>query len=199
MTADLPEPVRPGDVRASHAERDAVVERLQEAAAEGRLDLHELDARLEQALIAKTHADLASLTGDLPPVVPVDPGRPLVLKGGLNGVSRIGRWQVPARIIAYGGLGGAKLDFTRTDCRLSAVEVEVHGQMAGVTVVIPDGWAAETGGVDPGLGGLKDLTTSDRLSGTPLIRLSGTGGPAGVVVRHPNRWERRKLRRNPPQ
>ena len=35
--------------------------------------------------------------------------------------------------------------------------------------------------------------------GTPLIRLSGSGGMAGVVIRHPNRWERRNLNSNPAQ
>src|SRR5690606_30766682 len=50
---------------------------------------------------------------------------------------------------------------------------------------------------DPGMGGLKDKTTPDRLPGTPLIKLIGGGGVAGVVIRHPTRWERRKLGSNP--
>lgn len=45
---------------------------------------------------------------------------------------------------------------------------------------------------------LRNKTTGGRLPKTPLIRVSGTGGPAGVVIRHPNQWERRKLERNPP-
>lgn len=73
--------------------------------------------------------------------------------------------------------------------------MEAHGQLAGVTIILPDSWAVETGGMDPGLGGLKDKTTPDRLPGAPLIRLIGTGGPAGVVVRHPNGRERRRLKR----
>ncbi|MGW6080497.1 hypothetical protein ACWF09_31255, partial [Streptomyces sp. NPDC055186] len=51
---------------------------------------------------------------------------------------------------------------------------------------------ADTSGMDPGVGGLRDKTTADRLPGTPLIRLTGAGGMAGVVIRHPNRRERRK-------
>jgi hypothetical protein len=53
--------------------------------------------------------------------------------------------------------------------------------------------------MDPGLGGLRDKTTGDRLPGTPLIRSQGTGGPAGVVVRNPNGRERRKLRGTRPR
>jgi hypothetical protein len=198
MSAESPEPGPPGELRASDSERDAVVERLRDAAAEGRINLAELDIRLEQALSAATHADLAPLTADLPPALQPDPGVTLILKGGLHGASRTGRWQVPARVVAHGGLGGVRLDFTRTGCRLPEVELEAHGEMAGVTIVIPDGWAAETGGMDPGLGGLRNKTTAGRLPNTPLIRVSGTGGPAGVVIRHPNGRERRKLESNPP-
>ncbi|MEU3948931.1 DUF1707 domain-containing protein [Streptomyces sp. NPDC029526] len=194
----LPPAVPPGGLRASHDDREAVVERLRDAAAEGRIGLDELDARLEQALTAKTYAELDVLTADLPqPPSPADQP-PLVLKGGLHGASRgPGSWDVPGHVIARGGLGGVKLDFTRVECRLPEVTVEAYGEAAGVTVVIPDGWAADTGALDPGIGGLKDTTTPDRLPGTPLIRLTGSGGMAGVVVRHPNRWERRKLNSNP--
>ncbi len=41
--------------------------------------------------------------------------------------------------------------------------------------------------------------TSDRLPGTPLIRLTGAGGMAGVVIRHLNHRERRKPHGNPHQ
>ncbi|MEV5592589.1 DUF1707 domain-containing protein [Streptomyces sp. NPDC052496] len=196
MTAKTPEPTSWGELRASHADREAVVERLGEAAAEGRIDLAELDERLEQALTAKTFADLAPLTADLPRAVSVtDPGEPLVLKGGFHGASRTGRWEVPAHITAHGGMGGVRLDFTRTECRLPEVEVEVHGEMAGVTVVIPEEWAADTAGIATGLGALRDRTTPERHPDTPLIRLSGSVGMAGVIVRHPNTRERRLLKR----
>ncbi|TDQ47244.1 uncharacterized protein DUF1707 [Actinorugispora endophytica] len=174
------------------------MEQLRDAAAEGRIDLDELDSRLEQALKSRTHAELAVLTADLPR--PDSPGDrpPLVLKGGVYGASLgPGRWEVPGRVIAHGGMGGAKIDFTRAECRLTEITVEAYGETAGVTVVIPDGWAADTSGTDPGIGGLRDKTTPDRLPGTPLIRLTGSGGMAGVTIRHPNRRERRKLDGNP--
>lgn len=195
-----PRPAPSGELRASHDDREAVVEQLRDAAAEGRIDLDELDSRLEQALKSRTHAELAVLTADLPKPQSPEPQPPLVLKGGMHGVSRgPGRWEVPGHVIAHGGLAGAKIDFSRAECRLTEVTVEAYGEAAGVTIIIPDGWAADTSGMDPGIGGLKDKTTPDRLAGTPLIRLTGTGGMAGVVIRHPNRWERRKLHGNPAQ
>ncbi|MEO3805354.1 DUF1707 domain-containing protein [Nonomuraea sp. B1E8] len=187
-----PAPFRPHQLRVSHDEREAVVERLNTAAAEGRIDFSELEARLDRALNAKTYADLAPLTADLPQEVPAEP---LVLKGGMNGAARTGRWRVPAQITVYGGMGNVKLDFTQTECRLPEIAIEAHGQMGGVTIIIPDGWVADTSEMDQGLGGFKDKTTSERLPGTPRIRLTGDGGAAGVVIRHPNSWERRVQRR----
>ncbi len=159
------------------------MEQLRDAAAEGRIDLDELDERLERALTAKTYAELDALTADLPrPPAPADLPS-LEVKGGLQGASRgPGRWDVPAHVIARGGLGGVKLDFSRAECRLPEVTVEAYGEAAGVTIVVPDGWAADTGALDPGIGGLKDTTTPDRLPGTPdprhrLGRHGGRGRP----------------------
>ncbi|MEU8668509.1 DUF1707 domain-containing protein [Streptomyces anulatus] len=190
-------------MRASHDDREAVVERLRDAAAEGRIDFDELDSRLELALTAKTHGELALVTADLPmpqsstgaaSASAAENPPPLVLKGGISGASRgPGRWEVPGRVVAHGGVGGVSLDFTRAECRLTEVVVEAYGETSGVTVVIPDGWVADIGGMDPGFGGLTDKTTSVRLPGTPLVRLTGAGGIGGVVIRHPNKRERRKL------
>jgi uncharacterized Tic20 family protein len=54
-------------LRVSHAEREPVVERLQQAYAEGRLDKSELDLRLHLAMTAVTHSDLAAVLYDLNP------------------------------------------------------------------------------------------------------------------------------------
>ncbi len=62
----------PGDelghvhLRASHADRERVVDVLKAAFVQGRLAKDEFDARLGQALASRTHAELASLTFDLP-------------------------------------------------------------------------------------------------------------------------------------
>jgi hypothetical protein len=199
---DSPLPAHPaptGELRASHHDRDAVVERLQDAAAEGRIDYDELDERLGRALTSKTHAELAALTADLPAQQVAERQLPpLVLKGGMSGATRgPGQWEAPAHVIAHGGVGGVKIDFSRVRSRLREIVVEAYGETSGVTVVIPDGWAADTAGMDPGIGGLKDRTTPDRLPGTPLIRLIGSSGIGGVDIRHPNRKERRKLDDNP--
>lgn len=54
-----------GHVRASHTDRERVVETLKAAFVQGRLTKEELDARTGHALAARTYADLAALTADL--------------------------------------------------------------------------------------------------------------------------------------
>ena len=55
-----------GYLRASRADREQVIDALKVAFVQGRLTKDELDARAGQALTARTYADLAALTADIP-------------------------------------------------------------------------------------------------------------------------------------
>ena len=55
-----------GHLRASHADRERVIEVLKDAFVQGRLTRHELDSRAGQALASRTYAELAALTADIP-------------------------------------------------------------------------------------------------------------------------------------
>ena len=55
-----------GRLRASHTDREQVVDLLKAAFVQGRLTQDELDGRIGQALAARTYAELAVLTADLP-------------------------------------------------------------------------------------------------------------------------------------
>ena len=54
------------ELRASHEDRDRVVELLRVSAGDGRLTAEELDERLELAMTARTYGELAKLVADLP-------------------------------------------------------------------------------------------------------------------------------------
>jgi hypothetical protein len=56
----------PGRVRASHADREQVIDVLKAAFVQGRLTKDELDTRATQAFGSRTYAELATLTADLP-------------------------------------------------------------------------------------------------------------------------------------
>lgn len=80
----------PGRLRASHAGRDRVIDGLKAAFVQGRLDQDELSHRVGQALAARTYADLAALTADLPagliaaqPPRPARPARKRVTRPGV--------------------------------------------------------------------------------------------------------------------
>jgi hypothetical protein len=55
-----------GHMRASHADREHVIDTLKAAFVQGRLTKDELDQRVGQALASKTYAELATLSADLP-------------------------------------------------------------------------------------------------------------------------------------
>jgi len=62
-------------VRASHADRERVIEELKAAFIQGRLEKDELDLRVGKVLASRTYADLNTLTADLPvrPAAPQPP------------------------------------------------------------------------------------------------------------------------------
>ena len=54
-----------GDLRASHADREQVIDRLKVAFVQGRLGKDEFDVRVGHVLASRTYADLAVLTADI--------------------------------------------------------------------------------------------------------------------------------------
>jgi hypothetical protein len=56
----------PGDLRASHADRERVIDTVKAAFARGQLTAGELDAWVGQALTARTYAELTAVTVGIP-------------------------------------------------------------------------------------------------------------------------------------
>ena len=76
------DPAVPGSdrLRAGHADREQVVEMLKDAFVHGQLTRDELGERTGRALVARTRADLAELTADIPPAhAGTGPARPPAL------------------------------------------------------------------------------------------------------------------------
>lgn len=74
----LPDGAGHGRLRASHADRDGVISTLKSAYVLGFVTKDEFDVRVGQALTARTYADLAVVTADLPAwlaAVQAPPGR----------------------------------------------------------------------------------------------------------------------------
>jgi hypothetical protein len=136
--------------RAGDRDREAAAERLRVAAGEGRIDLNELEERLERAFGAKTYRELDELLADLPT------GQSLSAE--LNGLpspdtlmldttetninlKQSGRWIVPQRIVAKCTRSLIRIDFTRASCEHREVVVEASCGTGWITLVVPHGWA----------------------------------------------------------
>ncbi|MFC9628321.1 MULTISPECIES: DUF1707 SHOCT-like domain-containing protein [Streptomyces] len=116
-SADTAGRVSAQDMRASHADRDQVLEIIREAGAEGRLTPEELDERVTAALAARTLRDLAALTRDLPEqprrTEPRVQAKDLVrIEKRIGSAEWIGTWVVPRRMEIKLTVGNARLDFT---------------------------------------------------------------------------------------
>jgi hypothetical protein len=55
-----------GRLRASHADREQVIDTLKTTFVQGRLTKDEFDARIGQTLASRTYAELAAVTADIP-------------------------------------------------------------------------------------------------------------------------------------
>jgi hypothetical protein len=141
--AGLPAIAAGEGLRASHADRDQVVEVLRVAAGDGRLSSEELDDRIERALTARTYAELAALTADLPAtaggaLIPPRAGEVAPTPKDLarihvrgSSVRRDGRWVVPNELDIRVRGGSVTLDFTEAVITqpLLRVTAEVRGGM----------------------------------------------------------------------
>ena len=120
------------DLRASHADRDRVVDALRIAAGDGRLSAEELDARLESALSARTLGELAGLTADLPIAPAAKDNDVLVVEQHGGRYVREGRWPVPARIELRTQLCRVTFDFTHAVITSDVLRIDtdmVHGRL----------------------------------------------------------------------
>jgi Domain of unknown function (DUF1707) len=95
-----------GRLRASHADREQVIDTLKTAFADGRLDKDELDARVGRTLAARTYAELATATVGVPAASaqarpPLRPVRPPVNKEAVKwGLAAAGAMMPPALFVA---------------------------------------------------------------------------------------------------
>ena len=127
MSSDLPE------LRASHEDRDRVVDALRLAGGDGRLSAEELDVRLESALSARTISELTILTADLVPAPLAKDVLTVEQRGGKY--DRSGHWVVPRRIELRTSLCQVLLDFTDAVISSDLLRIDVQMQHGKLVIV----------------------------------------------------------------
>jgi hypothetical protein len=203
----------PSQLRISDADRHKVAEVLREAAGEGRIDLDELDERLEATFAARTYADLVPITLDLPTAPTTHlPSRPAgalpspVVPGPaeekhlaiLSGLERKGVWTVPAHLTVTCFLGGADLDLRRARFAAREVVITVNAVMGGADITVgPHTHVIMEGtGIMGGYAGPTDETPPELDADGPTVRIRGFALMGGVnVSRRPVPGQERELRR----
>jgi hypothetical protein len=181
----------PPAVRASDAEREVAVARLQTAAGEGRLALEELADRLERALSAATRPELEVLTADLPeqgaPAVPAAKARRWIV-GIMGGGTHKGRWRIASRCNVVNVMGGADLDLTGAVVEGPETEIQVFSLMGGSDIVVPDGVHVElTGFAFMGGNDLKFDDAPPPPPGAPVVRVRAWSIMGGTAVKRARR------------
>jgi len=86
MRDQMPAAARGGYLRASHADRDQVIDVLKAAFVQGMLAKDEFDLRVGRTLASRTYADLAAVTADIPTAVAAaqPPRAPARARAGLT-------------------------------------------------------------------------------------------------------------------
>jgi len=176
------------DVRASDADRDATVNRLCEAAAEGLLTLEELTDRIEAAANAVMRSDLVPLTCDLPATAAVGVTMQSAGVRGVGDVKRSGPWTLPAENSFRTWFGHIKLDLRQA--QISAMETHIHARalFGNILVLVPEGVAVEVQARTRL--GQTNLQASSEIPGAPRIVLTGGTFSGNINVRHPRLWEK---------
>jgi hypothetical protein len=187
------EPAEP--IRAGDRDRDAVVQRLQEAFAEGRLDDDEFDQRTRAALTARLSSDLAVLTRDLPDGPPAGspamtarpapagrrPGR--LAMAYKSSVRRGGRWSVPEqfRTVVYKGSG--HIDLRAAELTAPVTTLFAIAYKSRIDVLVPLGVRVELDGFGVSKGWSAEEDLEGRLpAGAPVVHIRGIGYKGSVEV-----------------
>ena len=199
-------------LRISDADRHRVAELLREAAGEGRLDMDELDERLEAAYAAKTYGDLVPLTADLPLGAPQHPpaSRPQASAPGipatrfdsslaiLGGTSRKGLWEVGAEHTAFALMGGMDIDLRQARFTTRETVIRAYAIWSGIDIHVN----AHTRVIVDGVGIMgtfdqaRDKVTPELGPDSPLVRVTGFALMSGITVhRKPMPGEGRRRRK----
>ncbi len=186
------------ELRASHDDRDRVVELLRVSAGDGRLTAEELDERLEQAMTARTYGELARLVADLPAQGSVAApataqAKDVVRIDTRSGhVKRVDRWIVPQRMEVKVTSGSVLLDFTAAVITQSTLTLNVDVRSGHIRLITKPGIVVDTDDVTIRSGHVRvKAPWGPDVPGQFRIEVSGKVGSGHLVARprYRNLWQ----------
>lgn len=168
-----------GDVERQHE-----VDRLRQCTADGRLTLDEFAERVGEVYAARTFAELARPTADLPAIPPPSllPERTSAV-GVFSGARQAGRWRPAPSFDAVAVFGSAQIDLC--DAQVDGnLDIRAWAVFGGIEVLVPEGVHVEMGGF-AFLGGrdFRRVHSATMRPGVPIIRVDCRAVLGGVTVR----------------
>lgn len=200
-------------LRITSTQREHAIELLRQAAADGRLDFEEMNARLPIGLEARTQGELRRIVGDLVPSAELaaflndmtpplqGPGatwdNPLVLGREKTAVKLEGTWEVPPFIELYCSVWHvARLDFVEAVALAPVIDLVVVAHGASPQFIFPPGWGADTERLTVGNSGWFTSNVSTRPEkGLPRVVLRGHVGGGKARYETPRELRKRERQR----
>ena len=189
-------------LRASHEDRDRVVEVLRTAAADGRLTIDDLDERLEAALTARTLTDLEPLLADLTTAAAAEVPDLARIECGSGSAKRDKSWVVPRRLEIAVGSGSVRLDFRQAVIAVPELRIDARIASGSLKLITRPGIVVDVDDVIVNSGRVNVVPPPGPDAPAELrVKVSGRVGSGSVSARparRPGRWRalwRRVLRR----
>jgi hypothetical protein len=178
------------ELRASHEDRDRVVEELRMAAGDGRLTAEELDHRLEVALTARTYGELTALTKDLPAgpglATTAEPKDLIRIDTHSGSARRDGHWVVPKRMEIRATSGSVRLDFTEAVITQPVLRIDVEVTSGSLTLITKPGIVVDADDVSIRSGRVKvPPPEGPEVPALLSIHVAGTVGSGAITARAP--------------
>ena len=194
-------PHDPSQMRISDADRQRVADVLRDAAGDGRIDLDELEERLELTWQAKTYGELVPITLDLQATGPVTPPasaparrpayQPHLPAVGHNSSTAImseckrqGVWAVPEHHSAFALMGSVVIDLREAQLAAQHTQVNASAIMGEVKIIVPAHMHVVLDGT-PIMGEFsqaRDKTPAELGPGSPTVRVRGMALMGSVTV-----------------
>ena len=192
-------PHDPSQMRISDADRQRVTDVLRDAAGEGRIDLDELEERLELTWQAKTYGELVPITLDLQAAGPVAPpaASPVLRTPSsvpavghnssvaiMSECKRQGVWSVPEHHSAFAMMGSVLIDLRQAQLSAHETLVNASAIMGEVKVIVPADMHVVMDGT-PIMGEFnqaKDKVPAEVGPGSPVVRIRGMALMGSVTV-----------------
>jgi hypothetical protein len=192
------------ELRASDADRERAADTLRRAAGVGRLELDELDERLNAAYAARTRPELERLVADVVVEDEEAPAHRMPVRRGeggarwlvaiMGGCDRRGRWRLSERVTSVNIMGGSDLDLNEAELAAEHVELTVFSLMGGADVRVPDGLNVEVSDFALMGGNGVDIGDPRPDPGGPVLRLRLISIMGGTDVKRGRKRSRAEKR-----